>query len=199
MRAVRALRLISGFGVRLREMPDGTFINFDGSQQIFDHPWRCTLQGGTACRVNPGLVNKVMVSIKGIPLTGDEEHAAPTLEFKDGVRLDAEGKGWIAIEVTCSEKDWSLAPKGVEIVQVADLNTEDGNAPKDAAASLSNPGGAPNIRGRRARHPIAMLKKLPSTGLKLRQVTFFNQTHRVRTDDKDPKADAGRHFFFPEG
>ncbi len=41
--AVRANRLIAGNGVRLREMPDGTIITFDGGSAEFVHPFQVSL------------------------------------------------------------------------------------------------------------------------------------------------------------
>ena len=43
--AVRACRLIAGDGVRLREMPDGTIITFDGDAAEFVHPFQVSLAG----------------------------------------------------------------------------------------------------------------------------------------------------------
>ena len=46
--AVAARRLLPGVGVRLREMPFGTIINFDANAAAWDHPWRMSLDGNQA-------------------------------------------------------------------------------------------------------------------------------------------------------
>ena len=43
--AARACRIIAGDGVRLREMPDGTIITFDGGGADFAHSSKCRSSG----------------------------------------------------------------------------------------------------------------------------------------------------------
>ena len=79
--AVRACRLIAGDGVRLREMPDGTIITFDGDGAEFVHPFQVSLIGNEAASIRPGTVNKVDARIKDVPLVGKEGEAPPVLKF----------------------------------------------------------------------------------------------------------------------
>lgn len=194
-RAIRALRLIAGWGVRLRETANGTIINFDRGQS-FNHPFRVSMQGDTAAVIQPGRINKVSATIDGVLLEGDDKNQPPILEFKDGLALDSDGKGWIAAEVTCSEKDWSIVT--VEIVQVSDLDSDDGNAPEDGTASLSSSGGVPNLPGRRARAALALLRQGKGGNVRFWQCTHFDLQHRrvASAVVKDPLADDGRHFFY---
>jgi hypothetical protein len=194
-RAIRALRILSGFGVRLRETSNGTIINFDGGAQTFDHPFRVTLDGPTLATIRPGRVNTIPAKIKGILLEGDDENEPPQLEFEEP-KFDKDGRGWIAVEVTCSKTDWSIV--AVEVVQVSDLDTDDGLAPKDSAASGSPAGGVPNLPGRRARWPLAMLRKRLD-GVVMFQSTMHDLQHRRKAATADATADVGRHFFYPTG
>jgi hypothetical protein len=200
MRLIRSLRLVGGFGVRLRTLPDGTIINFDGRWNTFDHAWRCQLIGESGASINPGTINKIMGKIDDGSgnLTRLDDATKPILDWsKDGIKLDKDGIGWIAAEVECSELDWSVAE--VKMVQVSDLDTDDGLAPKDESASGSSAGGVPNLPGRRARFAVAMLRNQKQTGLQITPCAHFNQTHRVYTTfGQDPKKDAAWHFFFPE-
>ena len=184
---VRACRLIAGDGVRLREMPDGTIITFDGDCAEFVHPFQVSLSGNNAATIRPGTVNRVDAKIKGVSLAGTERVPPPLLKFGRPM-LDAEGRGYICVEVTCREKDWSV--EKVEVVQVADPNTNDG----EASDSHGGSGGAVALPGRRARYPLAMLRERKDKKLDLYQITFFDLQHRpaLNTDRKS----AARHFFW---
>lgn len=200
MQAVRALRLVSGYGVRLRQMPDGTIVNLDIPKTVFNHPWKVSYAGGTSVKILPGRVNKVMtyfVSDAGDPIPMDD----PTVDFIDFKKwnLDEKGYGWLAVEVAASIKDWSMVEGANKIVQVANLYTDDGKVPAAGTAVEPALSGAPNLKGRRARHPIAVIRQQASSGTTIRQVTFHDLAHTVKTSGPDPKADVGRHFFYPEG
>ena len=137
---VRAGRLIAGDGVRLREMPDGTIITFDSDGAEFVHPFQVSLSGTEAVTIRPGTVNRVDAKIKDVPLAGTDDHPPPLLKFGQPM-LDDEGRGYICVEVTCREKDWSV--EKVEVVQVADPNTDDGEAGEGhsgTTASVALPG-----------------------------------------------------------
>ena len=184
--AVRACRLIAGSGVRLREMPDGTIITFDGDGATFVHPFQVSLIGNEAASIRPGAVNKVDATIKDVPLAGKDGDAPPVLKFVQPM-LDDEGRGYICVEVTCREKDWSV--EKVEVLQVADPNTDDGT-PGEGTGS----GGAVALPGRRTRYPLAMLRERDEGKLDLYQITFYDLQHRAAlgTDRKT----ATRHFFW---
>jgi phosphodiesterase/alkaline phosphatase D-like protein len=107
--------------------------------------------------------------------------------------LDGNQFGWIAAEVTCSKQDWSVLT--AEIVQVAALDTENGIAPKTGTGKSVFAGGFPNLKGRRARFPIARIGRIDGQ-LQLWQIAYFDVQHRVKTNSKDPNADEGRHFFY---
>ena len=131
--AVRACRIIAGDGVRLREMPDGTILTFDPSGADFVHPFQVALIGTDAASIRPGTVNRVDANIKDVPLAGKAGEAPPVLKFGQPM-LDDEGRGYICVEVTCREKDWSVDK--VELVQVADPNTDDGEAGSISSANV---------------------------------------------------------------
>ena len=185
--AVRACRIISGDGVRLRETPDGTIITFDGSDAVFAHPFQVSLVGKEAATIRPGTVNRIDAKIKGVPLAGTDRVPPPVLKFGKP-RLDQDGCGFICIEVMCREKDWSV--EKIEVVQVADPNTDDGEPGESPGGS----GGAVTLPGRRARHPLAMLRERKDGRLDLFQITFFDLQHRpaLASDRKT----ATRHFFW---
>lgn len=185
--AVRACRIISGDGVRVRETPDGTIITFDGQSPDFAHPFQVALQGSDSATIRPGTVNRVDAKIKNVPLAGADQDPPPVLKFGKP-QLDDDGRGFICVEVTCREKDWSV--EKVEVVQVADPNTPDGE-PSD---SHSGEGGAVALPDRRARHPLAMLRQRKDGKLDVFQITFFDLQHRpaLAVDRKT----ATRHFFW---
>ena len=184
--AVRGCRLIAGDGVRLREMPDGTIITFDGDGADFVHPFQVSLVGTEGASIRPGTVNRVDAKIKGVPLAGSDREPPPVLKFGK-LQLDQDGRGYICVEVTC-EKDWSV--EKVEVVQVADPNTDAG----EASGSHGGSGGSVALPGRRARYPLAMLRERKDKKLDLYQITFFDLQHRpaLATDRKT----AARHFFW---
>lgn len=191
-RVVRALRLISGANTRLRNTPDGTVVNFTGATTFWAHPWKATLAGDTEATIRPGLINGVMPTIEGVPLDGGKDGKdVPNLKFND-VKVDAEGKGWLAAEVTCRAKDWSV--ESIEMVQVADLGTEDGLTLKGVTAEPPTSGGLPSLSKRRVRAPIAMLRKRKDGTLALFQNVHFNLNHRVQFVTGN--TDAPRHFFY---
>lgn len=194
-RTVRALQLISGPGVRLRSTPNGTIVNFSGGNAIFLHPFKVTLTG-LGVRVRWGQINGVDGTINDKLIQPVYEDTEPTLTVNK-FKLDKSGRGWVAAEVTCSPKNWDV--ESWKVVQVADLDTDDGaTAVVGAEASGSKAGGVPNLPGRRARQPLAMLVARSTRVVSCHQVTYFHLQHRVRAAE-DPKADAARHFFFPKG
>ena len=113
-------------------MPDGTIITFDGDGADFVHPFQVSLVGTEAASIRPGTVNRVDAKIKDVPLAGTDDQPPPLLKFGQPM-LDDEGRGYICVEVTCREKDWSV--EKVEVVQVADPNTDDGEAGEGTAAT----------------------------------------------------------------
>ena len=185
--AVRGCRIIAGDGVRLREMPDGTIITFDGRDADFAHPFQVSLVDSEAAMIRPGTVNRVDAKIKGVPLAGTEREPPPVLNFGQPM-LDGEGRGYICIEATCREKDWSV--ETAEVIQVADPNTDDG-APGDGNGGT---GGAAARPGRRARYPLAMLRQRKDGKLDLYQITFFDLQHRAALGAD--RTTATRHFFW---
>ena len=132
-------------------------------------------------------MNRVDAKIKDVPLAGTDDQPPPVLKFGQPM-LDDEGRGYICVEVTCREKDWSV--EKVEVVQVADPNTDDGEQGEGTGGS----GGAVALPGRRARYPLAMLRERKDGKLDLYQITFFDLQHRpaLGTDRKT----ATRHFFW---
>ena len=181
--AKRAARLLPGPNVHLRRMPGGTIVSFRGGEVIFEHPWLVSFDG-TNATVLPGQINRVEAQIEKKKLT---DLPAPVLEVKK-LRLDKDGRGWFAAEITCDpEKEWGITK--VEIVQVADPDTADGEASKGISAT----GGSTPLPGNRARHAIAMIRKRDDGRVDVYQVAFFDLQHRIAfTPDRVPQ----RHFFF---
>ena len=169
--AARSCRIISGEGIRLRQTPDGTLISCS-TWKPWNHPFKVSLSG-TSATIGRGLVNGIEPKIDDVPIGGDEAagKAQPKLEFKEP-KLGKDGRGWIAIEVTCDkEKQWAVA--SATVVQVAELKSDDAT---------------------KARHPIAMLRKTKGGSLIHFQIEFFNLQHKADVRDTGKSA---RHFFWP--
>lgn len=97
--AAKAGNLIAGRNVRLSKYPNGCVVNFLGGGMNFNHPHKCQLNGNT-CRINPGLINKVL------PLNNGEEMAEPfTIKFSPS--YDAEGRAWIVAKIRFKD-DWNV-------------------------------------------------------------------------------------------
>lgn len=187
--ARRAARLLPGRNVRLRQMPGGTVVSFRSGGATFEHPWLVSFDG-TNATVLPATINRVEGEIDGKKLS---EMPAPMLRVRK-LRLDDEGRGWFAAEVTCDpEKEWGITK--VQIVQVANPDTADGSAKDGISAS----GGAVPLPGNRARHPIAMVREREDGRLDVYQIAFFDLQHRVAfaTDaGPDGRKAPQRHFFY---
>src|SRR5438874_578642 len=115
--AVRARRIIAGVGVRLREMPFGTIINFDADAAQWDHPWRVSLTGNEAT-LRRGLVDGVEPKINGRLMSGDDKNPDPPRLPIAPNRFSPQGLSLICVEIECDEH-WNT--KAVTIVQVARL------------------------------------------------------------------------------
>lgn len=188
--AVRAVRLLPGDGARLRSTPDGTIIGFDAASAPWSHPFQVSLIGQTAAEIRSGFVNAIEPEINGVPLSGDDAEPPPKLEFGK-LKLDPDGRGYVAIEITCGTK-WEI--KTMEMVQVAYFDSENGEDPPAGSGGPSAIGGIPGISGRRVRYPIAMLRQRSTGDLDLFQMVFFNLAHRAQP--RDAATDSARHFFW---
>lgn len=181
--ARRAGRLLPGRNVRLRRMPSGTLLSFHGGGTVFEHPWLVSFDG-TNATVLPGTINRVEAEIGRKKLS---DLPSPILTVRK-LRVDAEGRGWFAAEVTCDpEKQWGIVK--VEIVQVANPDTADGSA----SDRINAVGGAAPLPGNRARHPIAMVREREDGRVDVFQIAFFDLHHRIAFgSDRLPQ----RHFFY---
>ena len=188
---VRAVRLLPGDGARLRSTPDGTIIGFDAAPAPWAHPFQVSLIGRSAAQIGPGLVNAIEPKIDGAPLSGTDGKPPPKLEFGK-LKLDKDGRGYVAIEITCDGK-WKL--KTMEMVQVAYFDSENGEDQPPGSGGPSAIGGIPGISGRRVRYPLAMLRQRTSGQLDLFQIVFFNIVHRAQP--RNATNDVARHFFWP--
>jgi hypothetical protein len=185
MRAIgRALRLIAGPGISIFSTPDGTTVSVNGGAGAWIHSFKVSLLRSGA-NIRPGTINGVPAAVGGVPL---DDPAPPRLEWSEP-KLNADGRGWIAAEVTC-DKDWAVV--AVEIVQVADLDSIDGNAPMPGAGGPSTIGGSPGLPGRKARHPLAMLVQRESGLIVCFQITHFPLQHRAQARG----GAVARHFFW---
>lgn len=167
----------------------GSVVRFNAGNLDFSHPWAADLVDKTGVTLLPGSINTIPAKIKGVPLGGTDQKAVPQLSWGDKPLLTADGIGYICAEVTCDPKaDWSVT--AIEIVQVADPNSEDGKP-----GVISNASGAAfPLSKNRARWPLAMLQQRKGGQIELFQVTFFNLTHRVKL--KTDGVSASRHFFW---
>lgn len=193
-RSERASDLHTGPGASVFRSPFGRIVRFRPTSASFEHPWLAAMEGDKGATFLPGLVNGRKATIDGIPLDGGPKLRVPVLRWKS-LQLDADGLGWLCVEVTCSAPDdkehtpWSVLK--AEMVQVGDPNTDDGQP--DGIFHMSA-GGAKPLTGHRARWPLAVIQQRADGTLDLFQVVHFNLTHRVALQ-RDRKS-AQRHFFF---
>ena len=164
--ACRQARIISGDGIRLRQTPDGTLIS-SSTWKPWNHPFKVSLSG-TSATIECGLIDGIEPTIKDVRISGEEGKAQPKLEFKSP-KFDKDGRGWIAVEVTCEKEKWNVA--STTMVQVGDLKSDD---PLKAV------------------YPIAMLRRTADS-ISLFQITFFNLQHRAEAKEGGA---AARHFFW---
>lgn len=179
-------RLFTGPDVHVRTLGKlGTIVGFRRrSQAGFTGAWWVDLQGSSAATVAPGTVSKVPATIRGAKL---DDARPPVLQFGT-LRTDSDGRGWICAEVTCDPaKQWGIVK--VEIVQVADPDTNDGAA----GTGINAIGGAKPLTGSRARAPLAMLRKRSGGGVDVFQIAYFDLQMRIAfAADNTPQ----RFFFF---
>jgi hypothetical protein len=189
LRMGRANKIRFGVGSRTRVTPFGTTVSFDSEPADFSHPWQTSLAGDRSVSIRPGTINRVAAKIKGVPLAGDKDNPPPVLRWSP-LQLDAERRGFICAEVTLDPAKF-FEVKSVEMVQVADPDTDDGAAGREP----NRQGGARPLSGFRARHPVAMLREREGDArLDVYQIAFFDVQHRVQQ-----RAGTGfilRHFFW---
>lgn len=188
---LRGCRLIAGRGVRLDTTPDGTTITFDpGASSRWQHSFRCALQSDySAVEVGMGLVNGLVPTIADVPLDAVETNTLPLAQ----PRLGNDGRGWIAVECVLGDK-WEVL--SASIVHVANLDTDTGEPPPEGVAGFHS-GGTLTLPGRRARWPLALLRRRDDGRLVLFQITHFDLMHRAaiaKRADGTP-GESGRHFF----
>jgi hypothetical protein len=190
---VRACRLREGKGIRLHETPDGTFISADIGGAPWNHPFRVFLIGNTAANIFPGFVNgSIEPEIDGVPLSGSEKKPPPTLKFQR-VKLDAERRGYIALEAEF-DPNWTVKKGKVKVVQVAYFDSLDGEDPPANAGGKSGAGGVPILKGRLARWPLAMLRARTGGRLDVFQITHGDL--QLRAQPRNSKAETGRAFWW---
>ena len=138
---------------------------------------------GSEATFLPATINRIPATIKGVKLNSP---TVPVLDLSKPV-FDADGRGWIAAEVTCDPaKEWGVV--SVEMVQVADPDTDDG-LPGTGYNAI---GGAKPLSGNRARHPVAMLRRRADGSVDVFDQEYFNLQMRIAfAADKTPQ-----RFFF---
>lgn len=184
MRAAnRAVRILPGLGYRRRLTPFGTILQLDELQVSFAHYFQCGLSpDGREVTVRPGRLNAVIVpTIKKVELEADE---APRLELPDPVPFNADGRSWIALEVTCDEK---FRAKSAEVIHAVSL---DGKKHAEGEDRGADAGAAPALAGRKTRHPLALLVRREDDRIELFQIAYFNLRHVAAGT-----GDAVRHYF----
>ena len=173
-----------GVGCRLRRSGRYVLINFDGGGNAdFSHPWQGELNG-TQMTFLPGTINKIPGTIKGVEL---DDPTNPSLDLSEP-DLDVDGRGWVCAEVTCDPAN-QFGIISVEIVQVADPDTDDGKP----GLGINAIGGAKPLSGNRARQPLAMLRRRADGQMDVFDQTYFNLSMVIKfAADKTPQ----RFFFY---
>ncbi len=189
--AHRASLLRSGPGIRLRQTPDGTIISGPDAGPAWDHPFNVSLIDSRA-KITPGTVNGIEPRIDDVPLSGTDDDEPPVIEW-DRLNVDDDGRGYIALELTCDEK-WKIKPELLTLVQVAYFDSEDGEEPPEGSGGPASAGGVPGLSGRRARYPIAMLRQRASGHVDVFQIVHFALQHRAQP--RNEAAEVARHFFW---
>ncbi len=189
--AVRARRLLPGRGVRLRETPVGTIINFDVAAAVWDHPWRITLTGNEAV-LRRGLVDGIEPKIGDRPMSGDDKKPDPPGLPIAPSRFTKDGQSLICVEIECDE-NWNTA--SAKLVQVARLDDADPDTPGDGTAPLL----PPNLSNRRTRCPLGQLRQRKGGAIASFQIAYFNLRHvALFPAGADTRSgERVRHFFCP--
>lgn len=186
---VRARRLLAGVGVRLREMPFGTIVNFDADAAVWDHPWRIALSGKEAT-LRKGLVDGIEPKIGDRLMSGDKKNPDPPKLTIAPSRFTTKGRSLICVEIECNEA-WKT--KSAKLVQVARLNDADPDTPGDGDTPLLPPA----LSGRKTRYPLVLLCKDEAGNVIAFQITYFNLRHVALFPSGTREESRIRHFFFP--
>lgn len=165
-RAVRALRLLQGTGIRLTETAMGTTISAEGGTASFAHPFTPALSG-SSMTFSRGLVNGMEPVISGAPIS---EGPALALEV---AQMDVKTQqSWACVEVSPRE-DGTLDPRVPPVVAHR-------NAPTSTDPALG-------------RHPLALILWQAGTPSRAFEMTYFNLRY-VRTNPVAGQGVA-QHFF----
>lgn len=187
--AVRARRLLPGVGVRLREMPFGTIVNFDADAAVWDHPWRVALDANQAT-LRRGLVDGIEPKIGDRLMSGDKKNPDPPRLSIAPSRFTSDGASLICIEIACDDH-WNT--NSAKVVQVARLNDTDPGTPGDGTTPLLPPA----LSGRRTRYPLVLLRQNDSGDISTFQIAYFNLHHVALFPAGTTDEARVRHFFFP--
>jgi len=188
--AVAARRLLPGVGVRLREMPFGTIINFDADAATWNHPWRIALVGNDAT-FQKGTVDGMEPKIGARLMSGDKKNPDPPKLTIVPSRFTGGGLSLICLEIACDE-NWITT--SAKLVQVARLNDADPNS----AGSGNTPLLPPALSGRRTRCPLVQLRKNADGSIAAYQIAYFNLRHIALFPSGTTNPSRVRHFFFPQ-
>lgn len=205
-RLFTSLRLIPGKNVRLRTIPNqGTVINFDGDDVSFIGPFHVSLQstekdGPGAAVVTPGFIDTSVMpttTVDGNDVSLDDD-SDPIFGWQV-TRVGADGRGYVALECELDEKDDSIV--AAYLVQVADLNTDDGDA--DPNSTIKDQGGTVQLgpaskNGKpRVRWPIAIIRLSGTGDFSCYQYVSSNLQHRSGPASSGTTSAPRRHFFYP--
>ena len=185
--AARRRRLLPGVGVRLRETPTGTIINFDATAALWNHPWAPALASGELT-LSPGLVDGLEPTIGGIPMSGDANNKVPTVTI-DLQKFTAKGRSVVAVEIECDEQ-WLI--KSAIIVQVAQLDDVEGASP-----GVERPLLPPTLPKRKTRCALVQLRKSASGAVTAVPIEMFNLKHLVLFPAGTTDETKARHWFDP--
>jgi hypothetical protein len=188
---VHAQRIIAGPGIRITRTPFGSIIAARRAGKPWTHPFQVSL-AGTGATIETGFVNLIEPRIDDVPLSGSDREGAPVLRWPK-LSLDADGRGYIALELETDEK-FAIVPAKVKIVQVAYFDSADGTEPPKTTGGKSASGGVPLLPGRRARWPLAMLRQRKNGTVDLFQVTHGDLQFRAEPAAGDDGT--GRAFFW---
>jgi len=187
--AVRARRLLPGVGVRLRELPFGTIVNFDADAAAWDHPWRVAFDGNQAT-LRKGLVDGIEPKVGDRLMSGDKKNPDPPKLTIASSRFTSDGASLICVETECDER-WNT--KTAKLLQVARLNDANPDTPGEGTTPLL----PPSLPGRRTRYPLVLLRQRDSGDVTAFQIAYFNLRHVALFPSGTTDEARVRHFFFP--
>ena len=180
--------VIGGGGVRVRRMPDATYVYADKPIAPWPHPFR-VIANAEGASVREGTVNTISPYIDGVPISGIDEEGEAVEVPRVEIKHNGEPRTYIALMVKAVDEGRGLAvqdtPDSLWIEHVASLDD----------ATL-NEGGATETGEGIAAYPLAVLYWQAKGVLRRTfQIVHHNLNHRYAEADFAAGRPA-RHFFW---